>query len=154
MAKWSNFNIWRGRLPHWRADDVNYYVTFRHKRPLGEDECHTLLTRLLSHDGKRLELSVLCVLPVATEMIFKVREDPKGGNYELSDVIERAKTKAGKDIIKKSGEKWPPFYSESFDRIVRDEAEFEELFLKIIESADAHSQGEDWACLFVPDRPA
>ena len=34
--KWANFNVWRGRLPHWRADDVTYYATFRHRRDLDE----------------------------------------------------------------------------------------------------------------------
>ena len=32
MGSWKGFHIWKGRLPHWRADDVTYYVTFRHKR--------------------------------------------------------------------------------------------------------------------------
>lgn len=156
MAKWDNFSIWRGRLPHWRADNVNYYVTFRHKRTLNEFEMSLVLKRLLNVEGRKLEFSVLCVLPESTEMVFTVCDGLSGEKYELSDVIEKAKVKAGKEIIKKSGEKWPPFYHESYDRIIRDDAEFEETFLKIVESPSRSGHCEpdaEWDHLFVPVPP-
>jgi hypothetical protein len=80
-------------------------------------------------DGKSWDLVIACVLPAQTELIFRVAE----GN-ELSDIVEKAKKRAGKDIVKKSGEKWPPFYDESYDHIIRDDAEFEEFWTKILES--------------------
>ena len=135
MGRWQNFQIWRGRLPHWRADDVSYYVTFKHKRPLNETEQNVLFRRLLNADARKLDYVVLCVLPESTETIFTVQDAPKGGKYELSDVIEKAKLKAGREITKKSGERWPPFYHESYDRILRDDAEFEETLQKILDSA-------------------
>lgn len=153
MPRWQNFQIWRGRLPHWRADDVTYYVTFRHKRPLTDDERNTLLRRLLNTDGRKLEFSILCVLPEQTEMLFTVADAPKGGKYELSDVVEKAKAKAGKDLIKKSGERWPPFYHESYDRIVRDDAEYEDTFLRILSSPTSAELAEDpadYPHLYVP----
>ena len=126
---WDNFSIWRGRLPHWRADNVSYYVTFRHKRDLDDMERNRLLYNLKKPDGKAWDLVIACVLPAQTELIFRVTE----GN-ELSDIVEKAKKRAGKDIIKKTGEKWPPFYDESYDHIIRDDAEFEEFWTKILES--------------------
>ncbi|HXH61996.1 MAG TPA: hypothetical protein VNI20_11640 [Fimbriimonadaceae bacterium] len=156
MARWQNFQIWRGRLPHWRADDVTYYVTFRHKRPLEESERNALFRRLIGADGKRLEYVSLCILPEATEMMFTVCDAPKGGKYELSDVVEKAKSKAGKDIIKHSGERWPPFYTESFDRIIRDESEYEDTFQKILESpvdSGLCEDPSDWPDLYVPNSP-
>lgn len=128
-GRWDNFSIWRGRLPHWRADNVSYYVTFRHRRDLAEDECNRLLLNLMKPDGKAWDLVIACVLPGQSELIFRVTE----GN-ELSDIVEKAKKRAGKDIIKKSGEKWSPFYDESYDHIIRDDAEFEEFWTKILDS--------------------
>lgn len=145
MARWQNFQIWRGRLPHWRADNVTYYVTFKHKRPLDDIEQHTLFRRLLTSDGKRLDFVVLSVLPESTEAMFTVQDAPKGGKYELSDVIEKAKQKAGKDITKKSGERWPPFYHESYDRILRDHDEYEDTLLKILDATE-----EDHPTLYLP----
>lgn len=127
--RWDNFSIWRGRLPHWRADNVAYYVTFRHRRDLTDDERNRLLLNLMKPDGKALDLVIACVLPAQTELIFRVTE----GN-ELSDIVEKAKKRAGKEIIKKSGEKWSPFYDESYDHIIRDDAEFEEFWTKILDS--------------------
>lgn len=123
MARWSNFAVWRGRLPHWRADDVTYFVTFRHRRALTEDERADLFSALVKPQGRKWDIDVVCVLEEKTELLARVERRNEGGFYELSDVVEKAKAKAGKAIVKRSGERFPPFYSESFDRIMRDEAE-------------------------------
>ena len=156
MSKWQNFKIWRGRLPHWRADEVTYYATFRHRRELEEPERQALLKALLKPEGRRWEVLVICVLPGATEMMFTVRHAPNGEPYELSDTLEKAKIKAGKDIIKKSGERWPPFYTESFDRIIRDDAELEERWQAILASSvdlELAEEPEEYAGLFVANAP-
>lgn len=129
-----NFSIWRGRLPHWRADDVTYYVTFRHRRALDVEERRLLFGALSKPDGRKWELLILCVLPETTELMFRVQLNEDGRPYELSQILERAKARAGKEIIKRTGERYAPFYSESYDRIVRDEAEQEERWRAILES--------------------
>lgn len=152
MPGWQNFNIWRGRLPHWRADNVVYFVTFRHSRPLDAEERRLLLKALTRPDGRRWDLLILVVLPEVTELIFTVREAPTGVPYELSDIVEKAKSKVGKQIIKKSGERWPPFYGESYDRILRDEAELEERWLAILDSPvnlELVEDPEDYETLWV-----
>ncbi len=143
VAKWSNFSVWRGRLPHWRADGVSYYVTFRHRRPLGEDECADLFAALVKPQGRRWDLELLCVLPEKTELVARVAESPSGTAYELSDIVEKAKTKAGKAVIKRSGERFPPFYSESYDRIVRDESEMAGIWESILGSPVSEGLCED-----------
>ena len=138
-----NFKIWRGKLPHWRADGVTYFVTFRHRRALNESERELLVRMLIKPDGRRWDLLILCVLPEKTDLIFRVLETPSGEPYELSEIVEKAKTKAGKLIIKKSGEMWPPFYSESFDRILRDELELQERWEDIFDSPSSLELAED-----------
>ena len=121
-----NFSMWRGRLPHWRADDVRYYVTFRHRRELSDRERDLLLKALLQSTGKRWDVLVACVLPEATELIATVGVGTQGRPVELSQIVEPAKRRASKAIVKATGERFGPFYDESYDRIVRDDAEFEE----------------------------
>lgn len=156
--RWQNFEVWRGRLPHWRADDVTYYVTFRHRRPLTEPERRNLLRALLKPDGRQWELLILLVLPERTELMFKVHEAPATGRpYELSDIVEKAKNKVGRAIMKQTEERWPPFYEESYDRIVRDEAEFEERWQALFEapvSEELVEASEDYDGLWVRDAPA
>lgn len=150
---WKNFNIWHGRLPHWRADDVVYYVTFRHRRPLDEEERDVLFRSLLKGQGRRWDLLILCVLPEQTDLMFRVLEAPTGEPYELSDIVEKAKTRAGKEIVKETGEKFPPFYGESFDRIVRDIAEYESLWESIGGGPVKHELAgdpEDYPTLWAP----
>lgn len=154
MSRWQNFSIWRGRLPHWRADDVTYYVTFRHRRPLDDRERSLLVSALIRPDGRKWDLLILCVLPEETELVFRVRESPDGRPYELTGVVEKAKTRVGRQIIKKTGERWPPFYAESYDRIIRDDAELEERWQAILESpvqSELCEDPEDWDGLWVAD---
>ncbi|MFQ3669366.1 MAG: hypothetical protein SNJ61_10830 [Fimbriimonadaceae bacterium] len=130
--RWRNFHIWRGRLPHWRADDVNYYVVFRHRRDLEDAERQIVLRALLLQHGRRLDVRIACVLPDRTELIFRAQLSPDGRPYELAEAVEAAKKRAARSIMKRSGERYPPFWEESFDRIIRDDAEFEERWLAIL----------------------
>ena len=156
--RWQNFEIWRGHLPHWRADDVTYFVTFRHRRPLDETERRLILRTLLKPDGRQWDLLILVVLPERTELMFKVREAPATGRpYELSDIVEKAKTKVGRMIIKKTEERFPPFYEESYDRIVRDDAELEERWQAIFDAPvneELAESAEEYDALWVADAPA
>jgi hypothetical protein len=147
-----NFRIWRGHLPHWRADDVRYYVTFKHRRELDEAERSILQRQIVRPQGKRWDVMISCILPDRTELIFTVKNDFTGRPFELSDIVEGAKRKAGAQIIQKSGEKFPPFYNESFDRIIRDEIELEERWNEICEApvrADLASTPEEYFYLWV-----
>lgn len=154
MSRWQNFKIWRGRLPHWRADEVTYYATFRHRRDLDEPECVQLMRALLK--STRWNVLAVCVLPGATEILFTVRTAPNGGTYELSEILEKAKLKAGKQIIQKTGEKWAPFYSESYDRIIRDESELSERWDALLASPvdlELAEEPDGYAGLYVVDAP-
>ncbi len=133
-----------------------YYATFRHRRPLTEPERSLLLNTLLRSDGKYLDVLIACVLPEATEIVFTARVAPSGETYELSDILEKAKTKAGRKIIKSTSERFPPFYNESYDRIIRDEIELEERWSAIFDSPIAHELVEDveeYSYLWVADAP-
>ena len=77
--------MWRGKLPHWRADDVRYYVTFRHRRALDDWERQMLVRSLLRAEGRKWDLLILCVLPEQTELIFTVHE-----GEELSNIVEKS----------------------------------------------------------------
>lgn len=154
MARWENFSIWRGRLPHWRADHVTYYVTFRHRRALEAPfEVATLLDNLRKLDGRKWRIVVACVLPEVTEMLLELLPNVDGSFEELSDVVEKAKNRASKAIIKQTGERFGPFYHESYDRIIRDDAEREERFEAILRSPvdlELCESPEDYEGLWAP----
>jgi len=140
MARWKNFSIWRGRLPHWRADDVLYYATFRHRRPLQEAERRVLLRALLRPNGSSWRILAVRVGEEESELMFTMLPTAGGAARELADVLEKAKARAGKEICRKSGERFAPFYGESYDRIVRDEAEREERIASMIDAMDEEEE--------------
>lgn len=136
---WKNFSIWRGRLPHWRADEVVYYVTFRFRRPLGDRERTILMSRLMKLNSRGIDLLVAAVGVEAADLIFKVVPGKDGRPGEFSKAVEAVKQKSGKDIIKLSGERFPPFFGESYDRIIRDDSELAERYeaaLALVDEAE------------------
>jgi REP-associated tyrosine transposase len=120
---WQNFSVWRGRLPHWRADDVNYYVTFRHRRALEPIERQILLNALLKPEGRKWDVQIACVLPEQSDLIVTLLVPSDGRADKLAGIVEKAKVQAGKAILKRTEERFPPFYTESYDRIIRDDPE-------------------------------
>lgn len=145
-----NFSMWRGRLPHWRADDVVYYVTFRYRRELLDDERQIMMKLLLKPEGRKWDILAVSVGIECTEIIFRIRSAPSGKPNEIADIVEPAKRKAGRQIMAKTGERYPPFYVESFDRIIRDDAELTERLEQIVSKAcedEGHEDPRD--CLFL-----
>lgn len=146
MARWKGFEVWQGRWPHWRAEGVTYHVAFKHKRELTAPECHELFVALLRAERKGADYLCLCVLPDRTDALLRIV-----GDHELSDVVEKAKVKAGRAIIKRSGERYPPFGGESYDRIMRDDEELEATFIAVVSAPEelGLSDDEEWPSLFV-----
>ena len=69
---------------------------------------------------------------------------------------KKAKAKAGRKIIKLTGERFPPFYAESYDRIVRDDGELQEKFDSMLaEPVDLElcEEPEHYRTLYVADAP-
>ncbi|MBV6459644.1 MAG: hypothetical protein HONBIEJF_02795 [Fimbriimonadaceae bacterium] len=91
------------------------------------------MKRLLASNTKRWEIQAAAVADSSTQLIFRMLLGSAGAELELSDVLEKAKRRAGNDIIKKSGERFSPFYTESFDRIIRDENEYEERLAELLD---------------------
>lgn len=88
-------------------------------------------------------------------MLLRMQKGVDGEPEELSDVVEKAKLRAGKAIIKRTEERFQPFYHESYDRIVRDESEYEERYLSILTSPVDHELCEDpdeYSGLWVPEK--
>ncbi|MFN7172386.1 MAG: hypothetical protein ACK4P3_06335 [Fimbriimonadaceae bacterium] len=135
--------IWRGRLPHWRAEGVRYYVTFRHRRPLTYHERRILFGQL-NRLSKEWQINVFYVGENSSSMVFEPLPDsPAEMNQEFSDRLEKLKLKAGRQIIKSTGEKWTPFYGESYDHIIRDEEDLLNILDEIEESATDGVPDED-----------
>ena len=144
MARWDNFTIWKGRFPHWRADNVEYYVTFPHRKPLSLDQCNLLFGHLMRAHGRTFTYLALVVVPEKTEALLAVDKE----DTELNDVL----IKAQKRFIKAAKSEDRLFYAEPYDRIVRDEEERLKFLEGIMGAPEGspHIESEDeWLSIFV-----
>lgn len=133
---------------------MTYHVGFRHRRPLNDGECRILFDSLRRLDRRDLEITILAVLPERTDFLARARTREDGQLRDLGDAAEAAKRKAGNRIIKQTKERFPPFGSESYDRIMRDDDETELVWEQILQSpvtAELCEDPEQWPWLWVPD---
>jgi hypothetical protein len=155
MARWQNFSIWRGRLPHWRADGVLYYVSLGHRRDLDDEERRATLAALLRANERKWTVRAAAVGPRKTEALASVHTAPHGEAYELNAIVGRAASRAAKEIMRASGERFPPFYAECYDHIVRDDEEARQFLLGIVQTAcegsGPEAQQNYGFCYLAPD---
>ena len=122
MASPEDFTIYRRRLPHWRQDGSVYFITFRlASGKLSEEEIGLVTENIRSNHGQFYNLYAAVVLPDHVHMLLQPKE-----NVELSRIMKGLKGTTARQINamrNKTGSLWQ---DESYDRIVRDDAELTE----------------------------
>jgi REP element-mobilizing transposase RayT len=116
--------IYRRRLPHWRDDDVIYFVTWRLAR--GEPELDSsereLVACALKHfDGQRYQLDAYVVMHDHLHALVT----PLAASG-LKEILHSWKSFTGHRIQRRRRSIGRVWQDEYFDRIVRDEQEFEQ----------------------------
>jgi len=117
----SEFRQYRRRLPHWRVDGAIYIVTWRAERgvpDLDGAERDQVLSALLHFNHARYELHAAVVMNDHVHVLV----EPIAG-VDLEVVIRSWKSYAARQLRDRAGRIWQPEY---WDRVIRDEREFEE----------------------------
>lgn len=83
-------------------------------------------------NDRKWTVRALVAVEGQTEALVSVHNAPHGSPYELGDIVGRAVKRAAKGIMARSGERWPPLYSEPYDRIMRDDTEASEFLEQMI----------------------
>src|SRR5216684_4194183 len=113
---------YRGKLPHWRQDQVTYFVTWRlgrSREELDASERDLVVAAMKSFDGQRYQLAAYVVMDDHVHALLT----PFVG-YELKAILHSWKSFTARQMQrehKRFGRVWQ---DESFDRIVRDDEEF------------------------------
>ncbi len=115
--------ITRRNLPHLEVSGATYFVTSRccsnlELPPAARD---LVIADLRARDGKSIDLDAAVVMPDQTHSIFRLC-----GHEKLTRVLQLIKGRTAKRInqlLKREGRVW---MEESFDHIIRHEAELEE----------------------------
>ncbi len=138
----------RRDLPHWQAGGSTYFVTFRlHKpetaSPLTAEERSLVRAAILSVHEQMWRVHVLTVMPTHAHVVATPLQQSPGKWYSLSMILQRVKGSSAYQINARRRSTGQIWQRESFDRIVRDEAEYVEKAAYILNNAVKAGLAED-----------
>jgi putative transposase len=117
-----SLKITHRRLPHWTLPGSTYYVTF-HLR-VGEltvVERKIVMDHLKLGDGRFYNLAAATIMPEHVHLIFKPL-----GEFELSRIMKGMKGVSARLLNQHRNTEGKVWQDESWDRVLRDVAEFDE----------------------------
>jgi putative transposase len=121
-----SFQITRRNLPHWQEPGRVYFITWRCQdgKFLSPGERQITLEALRHWDSKKWSLYVAVVLPDHVHVLAQPLCRDDGGAFDLGEILHSIKRFSARKINQPRGDKGSFWQDESYDRIVRDEAEF------------------------------
>ncbi|MEX0654748.1 MAG: class I tRNA ligase family protein, partial [Phycisphaeraceae bacterium] len=120
-------SIHHRRLPHWQVGGSTYFVTFRLAQgELSPDERTIVLNACRHWHPQRMTLHLVTVMPDHVHMILTPSKKEDGTWHALDDLMHSIKSFTAHELNKQRGTAGPVWQDEYFDRIIRDQAEFEE----------------------------
>jgi len=114
--------IYHRRLPHWRLEGRTYFITWRlhsKQKPLTPSEKDLVASALRHFEGTRYSLFAFVVMDDHVHILFSLME-----RFELKSILHSWKSFTGHKLSSDFKRPAPVWQDESFDRIVRTEAEF------------------------------
>ena len=141
-------------LPHWRCGGSTYFVTFRSVRGDLPAVARNLVQSQVRRDhGLRYLLSLGVVMPDHVHLILRPTEREPNVWWDLGKITQGIKGGSARRINQALGTQGTVWQKESFDRIVRDESEFEEKVRYVYENpfrAGLVADPEEYEFFIVP----
>jgi REP element-mobilizing transposase RayT len=121
-----NREYYRRRLPHWRADEAIYFVTWRiaeGQLDLASEERDLVASALVHFADKRYRLIAFVVMNDHVHALASMIEPNR-----LEDVVHSWKSFTANRMQRDRGRRERVWQDEYFDRVVRDEKELKQKF--------------------------
>lgn len=145
------------RLPDFERPWGKYFLTFTTaaRRELSPEFRKLALEAVLHFSGQRYHLYAACVMPDHVHLLMEPgvkNQDPETGDpmfYPLGELMHSIKSYSSKAIIKAGWQDQRVWEKETFDRLIRSEADLHETFGYIISNPSeaglvSHSEEYDW----------
>jgi REP element-mobilizing transposase RayT len=127
------FRATRRNLPHWQKPGATYFLTWRVAggRELASNDRTAALDAIRFWDGKRWFVHAAVILPDHAHALVRPlpldRTDPCASEFHnLSELTKSVKGYSSLAVNRRQGQRGTLWQDESFDRIVRDDREFED----------------------------
>lgn len=121
-----SFQSTRRNLPHLQEPEKVYFLTWR-CRPeimLSAQERTLVLNSLRHWDGVKWKIYTAVVLPDHVHALAQPLPHPQGGVFDLAEILHSIKSFTGHRLTQLRGSRGSVWQDESYDRIIRDEADF------------------------------
>ncbi|MFH1748457.1 MAG: class I tRNA ligase family protein [Planctomycetota bacterium] len=123
----------RRLLPHWEAGGATYFLTFRPRAgDLAERERDLVLAACRHWDGQRILVHAVAVMPDHVHLLITPLEKQTGVWWSIGDLMHSIKSFTAKRINELRGTAGTVWQREYFDRIVRNQSDFEEKWNYIV----------------------
>ena len=121
-----SFQVSRRNLPHWQEPGRVYFITWRCQkgRRLSFEERTITLSAIRYWDTIKWTVYAAVVLPDHVHVLAQPLPKQEGGVFNLTEILHSVKSFSSQKINQQRREQGSLWQVESFDRIVRDEAEF------------------------------
>src|ERR1051325_8585207 len=155
---------YKRRLPHFERPWAKYMVSFttRERRQLSAKARDIVLKSLLfGHEQHRYQLYAACVMPDHVHFLFEpqIKEQDKEGKpvfWSLTELMHSIKSFTAHEINKQEKSTGQVWENESFDRMIRGDADLEEKFHYICRNpwdSGVVPATENYLWLWTPDAP-
>ncbi len=121
---------YRRRLPHWRQDEVTYFVTWRLSLCQPELDSHErdlIVAAMKRFDVQRYELVAYVVMNDHVHALVRPL-----ATYELKDILHSWKSYTARQMQRETNRRGQVWQHEYFDRIVRNDNELVEKLNYIV----------------------
>jgi len=153
-ANQAEVTITRRNLPHWRFPGSVYFVTFRLKAgQLAENERYIVLDAVKHFHRLKYWITAAVVMPDHVHLLLQPVVTESGVDFSLSKILQGIKGFSAREINRGRKAKGHVWQDESYDRIVRDYAEFLEKwnYIRHNPTKDELCEApEDYAFLWEP----
>ena len=130
----------RRRLPHFERPWAKYFITFSTaaRRKLPENTRQIVLDAIRHFHGNRYHLYAACVMPDHVHMLIEpaiCEREPASESpvfHKLTDILHSLKSFTAHEIVKAGWHDQRVWEKESFDRLIRSEADLQEKFEYIV----------------------
>jgi len=129
-------SFYRRNLPHIEKDGASYFVNFSTRKDfMLPEEARTLVFQhCLLENTRKVHMHAFVVMPTHVHMLFTPLFDEQDEAYPLAEIMNGIKGASSHSVNKLLGRKGTLWESESFDRIIRSDAEFEYRMLYIVQN--------------------
>ena len=124
----SSFKITRRNLPHWQEPNRTYFLSWRcaTSENLTLEERKTVLDALRYWDGQKWTVYAAVVMPDHVHVLAQPLPQGEGKTFDLGEILHSVKSFSAHRINRMRERHGSVWQDERYDRIVRDDKEFQE----------------------------